>query len=211
MKNKILTISIVFILISFIFINNNIFASEINDNSLIVDGYDMSDAYNYFTVDDAFVIVHSWGTQYYLVVPNSPGYTAYCAISSTNAVLYYNENWNELSGHAYTFYLYNPENLKFEYAWTGNTGDWTLDNGALIFGYASKGVYNQDHTTFFMNPPVAEQQEITTLKPILEKVEMKEPIVTTIVGLAKLLIPLLICLLGFWKAWRLLSKILHKS
>lgn len=58
---------------------------------------------------------------------------------------------------------------------------------------------------FFQRTPV------TVLAPILEKVEMNQQITTTIVGLAVLLIPLLICLIGFWKACRLLSKILHKS
>ena len=69
-------------------------------------------------------------------------------------------------------------------------------------------LYNSDGTVFLQPAPVTEQ---TILTPILEKMEMKEPIITTIVGLAKLLIPLLICLIGFWKAWKLLSKTLYNA
>lgn len=95
-------------------------------------------------------------------------------------------------------------------------------HGGGLFKFGGSGtiitsgvdIYSNNSYTeiFFQKTPVAETEEIQkVLFPILEKVEMKEPIVTTIVGLAKLLIPLLICLLGFWKACRLLSKILHKS
>lgn len=42
-------------------------------------------------------------------------------------------------------------------------------------------------------------------------VEMAKPVMTTIVGLVKLLIPLLIFLVGFWKAWAFLSKTLRQA
>lgn len=69
-------------------------------------------------------------------------------------------------------------------------------------------IRKSDESVFFQQTPVTEQ---TVLTPILEGMEMNQLITTTIIGLAVLLIPLLICLIGFWKAWRLLLKILHKS
>lgn len=150
MKNKIITLSIILLLFSFIFINNSVFAAT-ETKTLIVDGYDMSDVYNYFTVDDAFFIV-DWanqGNEYYLAVPGSSGYTAYCAISAVNSCLYYNENWEALDGHSYQFYKFNLDTLKFDRGWYGHLNDWTLDNGVLYFAYANKGIYNQDHESFF--------------------------------------------------------------
>lgn len=172
MKNKIIILSIILLLFSLVFVNNNVFA-ETATNTLIVDGYDMSDIYNYFTVDDAFFIV-DWanqGNEYYLAVPGASGYRSYCAISAVNSCLYYNENWEALDGHSYSFYKFNTETLKFEYGWYGHLNDWTLDNGCLYFAYSSKGIYNQDHESFFLKAPVTEvPEEIPgTLEEIMNK------------------------------------------
>lgn len=64
--------------------------------------------------------------------------------------------------------------------------------------------YKSDGSVFFQQTPLRKvliQAEVTKNKEVI----------TTIVGLAKSLIPLLICLVGFWKAWRLLSRILFKA
>lgn len=211
MKNKILAISIIFILLSFLFINNSVFATE-TTNTLIVDGHDMSDIYNYFSPDDAFFIyIAPETTSYFFYKPTANGYTSHVSLFSTSneaTVQYYDSSWNYY-GHV-KFYSFDTSTEKFNFAWEGDVnGDHNISNMNIV--YSSKGIYNSDHTTFFMNPPVTEQPETTTLKPILEKVEMKQPIITTIVGLAKLLIPFLVCLIAFWKAWQLLLKILHKS
>lgn len=209
MKNKILTITFLFLFVLLIF-NVNSYAS----NSLIVEEHDMSDIYNHFSTDDAFFIYIAPGTtKYFFYKPTSayPNHTYYNSRFSENTkgtIFYCDSSFNQ--AYKYEFYSYNTSTQKFEYQWTGDIdGGHNISN--MIIVYSSKGIYNADHTTFFINPPVAEQPETTTLKPILEKVEMKEPIMTTIVGLAKLLIPFLICLIGFWKAWQLLLKILHKS
>ena len=100
------------------------------------------------------------------------------------------------NGYAqWTDWFYNSDNagLKVD----------CFNNGLVT---ANRDIRSSDGSIFFQVTPVT-----GTLAPILEKVEMKETITTTIVGLAVLLIPLLICLIGFWKAWKLLSKILHKS
>lgn len=80
--------------------------------------------------------------------------------------------------------------------------------GSEIIMYESSTDIRENGSTSNLFFPAA---PVTVLAPILEEVEMNQPITTTIVGLAKLLIPLLICLIGFWKAWRLLSRMLHKS
>lgn len=65
MKNKILPILCIFILISFIFINNNVFATE--TNTLIVDGYDMSSVYNIYSPEQAFFIFKYGDTEDYYI------------------------------------------------------------------------------------------------------------------------------------------------
>lgn len=113
----------------------------------------------------------------------------------------------QIYGVNFDVYEYNFDTAEFEVAFTSNMDRFSHTIDVIEVVYSSKGIYNNDGTTFFMNPPV--QQGVVAQK--LEEVEMLDPITTTLVGLAKLLIPLLICLLGFWKAWQLLLKILHKS
>lgn len=94
-----------------------------------------------------------------------------------------------------------------------NTGTHGYFNEAI---YYSDDIINTDGTvfvsgmrSFFQSTPAT--TSTTVLATILGKMEMNQQITTTIVGLAVLLIPLLICLIGFWKAWQLLLKMLHKS
>lgn len=61
------------------------------------------------------------------------------------------------------------------------------------------------------SPTETPQEARGTLAPIVGKLEIATPITTTLVGLVKLLIPLLICLVGFWKAWQFLSTLLRKA
>ena len=49
---------------------------------------------------------------------------------------------------------------------------------------------------------------VSILPPIVGEVEMDSPLVTSLASLLPLLIPLLISLIGFWKAWRMFSRIL---
>ena len=59
MKNKILTISIIFILLSFIFINNNVFASS----------YDLNDYKNYISDNNWAIVYSDTTTEFYLLIP----------------------------------------------------------------------------------------------------------------------------------------------
>ena len=63
-------------------------------------------------------------------------------------------------------------------------------------------VYDTEGKVFF---------SVTPLAQVVSKVELTQGITTTIVGLVKLLIPLLIFLVGFWKAWAFLSKTLRQA
>ena len=58
---------------------------------------------------------------------------------------------------------------------------------------------------FFQKTPA-----LTLLNQTLEEVEMNL-VMKEILGLAKYLKPLLICLLSFWKGWKFFSEILHKA
>lgn len=66
-------------------------------------------------------------------------------------------------------------------------------------------IYKEGDTLFFQLPPQ------TILRKVMEVEAKKKEITTTLVGLAKLLIPLLICLIGFLKAWALLLRILRNA
>lgn len=60
---------------------------------------------------------------------------------------------------------------------------------------------------FFQQTPLVELE----LAPVVERINLTTEITTTITGLVGLLIPLLICLIGFWKGWHLLSNLLHRA
>lgn len=197
MKNKILTISIIFILISFTFINN-CFAT--------------SDTYNVIGTNDIkytissnisnFIIADFYGTEYYVLIYSSDDTTTW-KITQLNDTYKTTSIIN--SSGTFNIIKINKSNTDFS---TGSVETWNNKTITIYQDiiYSSNDIYDlAGNGIFFQGAPV------TVLTPILEKMEMKEPIVTTVVGLAKLLIPLLICLVGFWKAWRLLSKILYKS
>lgn len=72
--------------------------------------------------------------------------------------------------------------------------------------HSSVDIYDMSDSNkvVFQGPPVGTLAKVVTLE------EAKE-IPITIVGLAKSLIPLLICLISFWKGWQILSRILHRA
>ena len=209
MKNKILTITVIFILLSFIFINTNVFATE-TTNTLIVDGHDMSDIYNYFSPDDAFFIYIAPGTtSYFFYKPTGNGYTSHVSLFSTKetaTVLYCNSSWNYY-GHV-NFYSFDTSTERFKLAWEGDcNGDHNISNMNIV--YASKGIYNADHETFFMNPPAPPVP--TTLAGVLEATNPTQTFQTMIHGIIPYLIALVVGLVAFWKAWQLLLKELRKA
>jgi hypothetical protein len=85
------------------------------------------------------------------------------------------------------------------YEWFGNA----ITSDTILM--ANGDLYKEDDSLFFQLPPQ------TILRKVMEVEAEKKEITTTLVGLARLLIPFLICLIGFWKAWRLLLRILQKA
>ena len=196
MKNKILIISILFIIITF---------------SLTLSCFAGMD----FTVTDELIEncnSISNGRDYIILTDN---YTCYVLFLPTNVSRVYISNgrlYNYTDGTTNgLFDLYTANNNVLSDGGDGTSYDRI---STFSFWYSTIDIMNgtTGDTVFFQKTPVTEQTtKPTILYPILEKTEMKEPIITTIVGLAKLLIPLLICLIGFWKAWQLLSKTLYKA
>lgn len=222
MKNKILTISIIFILISFIFINNVFaYSEEFEYNSNTYTFYIPDGAYNKIQELD---LVAKENYYYFAAGANSQVYV-YLFPSPVNCFLTKGTNNTDFDFSSFegAYYIVLSESGSINSSLrTISSLQQSSAYGKMAerkFYYSSTvNIYTDSSCTdyFFQQPPeeipeIPEETtpETTTLKLILEKVEMKEPIMTTIVGLAKLLIPLLICLIGFWKAWRLLSKTLY--
>lgn len=201
MKNKILIISIFFLLSSFV-LTTICFAGTTYDLTTI--DYIGEKNYNW-------AVYEGKDGKYYLAVCIESGYQVLTVyednifasmsgrLSNKGGINYY-----ELTANgSINLVCEKPTNAITEYEYSTilySSSDVMVNNGGL----------------FFQQTPVDKQAltlplEEKVLAPIMEKVEMKEPIMITIVGLAKLLIPLLIYLLGFWKAWQVFLKILHKS
>ncbi len=182
-----------------LFLSNNVFAEN---KKLVVDNYDMSDIYNYFAEDEAFFIVKI-GDRYLFYMPINNNYKKYCAIKN-NYISYFNENWFSLEGNNYKFYYFNADTNKFDYAWTGAYDSFKYNAYPVL--YASKGIYNADHKTFFLTPPPPKVEITETLIQEMGKVQVMEKMKTTIVGYLKYLIALVVSVIAFYKGWQFLSK-----
>lgn len=136
-----------FLFIFFIFITTNVKATT---DTLIVDGYDMSDVYTYFSEGESFYIA-KMGSTYRLVVPQNTSYRKY-VVNDGNCIVYANSNWSYLGGNNYKFYNYNTTTKKFVYSWTGAIDAWKAKD--CVVAYANNGVYNKDHKTFYAEPSV---------------------------------------------------------
>ncbi len=136
-----------FLFIFFIFITTRVNAAS---NTLIVDGYDMSDVYTYFNEGESFYIAKI-GSSYRLVVPQNTSYRKY-VVNDGNCIVYANSNFSYLGGNNYKFYNYNSSTKKFVYGWTGAIDAWHSKD--CIVAYSNNGVYNKDHKTFYAEPSV---------------------------------------------------------
>lgn len=193
MKNKILSIFLIVILISFCFINS-VFAVTTNvPESFLNLIYNTED----YKSGNYFLMVTENDTTKYKVyfIPKNDNLKVYCDGSK----IYFNPSVSGVkvygagdTGLGSLIGTYSFSSEKYMH-----------DSSNLFF--AEFDVYTDStYSDFFFDTP-------TVLFQVLEKVEMTQEITTTIVGLAKLLIPLLVCLIGFWKAWQALSKQLHKA
>ena len=199
MKNKILTVFLIVILISFCFIGNSAFASStftFTDrfgNERTVPSFPESDI---ISSSNSFAVVNTGNYKNTLYVATGDGF-------------FYGGGSVFCSTPCYMIYLVNGEYVIQPNTCTANA---RLCSASELC-YFSTGLYADKDKSSVIVEPGGDFVHLAplTLEPILEKVEMTQEITTTIAGLAKLLIPLLVCLVGFWKAWQALSKLLHKA
>lgn len=195
LKNKILVIFML-ILLLLTFGITNCFASTTLINSLNVRDY-------YALVEEYFA---NKGWTIYDYIITSEESKAYIYIYPSETYRCYIEGS-----------LIKTEACKiFAFEDIDNPMSYELVDGRNFVGYtnanciiwSSFDINNSDGTLFFQRTPLSQG----ILAPIMgeAKPKMKE-ITTTLVGLAKLLIPLLVCLIGFLKALQLLSKILRQA
>lgn len=153
MKNKILAISIIFILLSFV-LTNSCFA--VRTGELVVayndKEYDFSEIYGIFNQNEPFVIYRANSGYFYSIKPEDSSYMHHIAID--NGYISYFNSSNQ-KAPSYKFYKRNPDTLLFDYDFTASNSDKNqLSLSTLV--YASQGVYNEDHETFYFEPTVSE-------------------------------------------------------
>lgn len=216
MKNKILAISIIFILLSFIFINNSVFAAS----------YDLSDYENHVGSNAYLIAYDETDKIFYLFVSANSGTKYFIGGSATVEDSKYisygiacSGSYGSWQGNQCNYYVYTFDSSTNTF--TNKTtyypsSQFYFDNNMLIIATNTDYYHWENTTPFFQATPLPSVVYIQplTIAEEMEKMkvqELSQTIVTTIVGLAKYLIPLLICLLGFWKAWKLLSKTLRKA
>ena len=148
-----------------------------------------------------YLIVHNSEYNYYkLIMPKEPEENEYF-------VNYEGEGVMRFSGPSMVYYYYYE-----------NSSNWTsgdkiiggqiisiLNNDDDYIVASSFNIYNTDGTIFFHKAPIK-----ANLSQQMREVEMGATM-TTVVYLIPLLIPLLVCLIGFRKAWAWLSKVLRKA
>ena len=213
MKNKILKISIILILLSFIFVNKNVFGAS----------YDLSDYKNHIGSNSWLIAYDETNNIFYLFVAYGSGKNFIGGIKTIDDVNYLNYGiacsassgsyWAQAQ-YNYTVYTFDSSTSMFTNPKLFTPGSSFLFDSSMLFIASNTDYYYWENgTPFFQATPVPSMVHIATgvVDKALEKVEMTQEITTTIVGLAKYLIPLLICLLGFWKAWQILSHSLHKA
>lgn len=145
---------------------------------------------------------------HYVLLHNNYGYCVYYSLSSDFEKFVFDDSGSQsiLSALGSTGELVvNPYISDYDTGsdkW-GACREWGAVGGVdFTFLKSNCPVYDTEGKVFFAVTPLAQ---------IVSKVELTQEITTTIVGLLKLLIPLLICLLSFWKGWKFFLEILHKA
>lgn len=212
MKNKILIITIIFVLISFLFINNSFAVANYPDVAETVESF--GHLYRKYIViscnnnGEEMILLWVFGCSSESLIENSR-----FEITETGVDIVVSSLDLTANGGSLQYQSYNILDGKWNahgYSYLNNGQTKTLGTGATdgvnlkIYESSHPVYYKGTDTIFSTEPPMI-------LSGIVKEMEMMEPIVTTLLGLLGLLIPLLICLIGFWKVWSLLSRILHKS
>lgn len=207
LKNKYIFILLSVFILSIFLISNVSCAS-----SVVLDGksYDIPDGIEKLVTnigDDGYIIFKNLTTNEFYVVycPDFETKDAYFSIdkNGNEYIVYYtnSENWHRAYyGH------YDTSSSKWVYDgyWGGSAYDGkTYSN--VIFLTSTHTVYKYGSSDIFFQIP-----QTTKLGEIVEKAEMKETL-TQIILILPLILVVVVSLIGFRKAWALLSKILHRA
>lgn len=215
MKNKILTISIIFILLSFIFINN-CFAIQLDNftenyyfflpdtcyNTLItLDEYN-NDNYNFFSVVnngtfEVYFFDKSLNIKFKVTRSDSNNYGQYCItnmddLSNFSCKAYYiGEKSGSINKTSTLNYFAIPNSM-----WNYYTG-----YSKKAYLYTNLEFYSVDNSNdFFFNAPVTE----TTLAQELEKIQVQEMWKTLMKNVVISLLAFVVSYLALRKAWSFL-------
>ena len=208
MNNKIITISIIFILISFCFINT-CFAYTVDTD------YELPET-NLFTE----YITGKDDNGYYIINGSSTVCDRYFVITDGKELVYIFVSDGYFSDDAKTYYMNNRETYNYIYFEYYLDGSFKRQNS--LRNDTSMGVmFNQDYvytsfdckfadgTVFFQAPPVMEQE--TTLAMVLEQNNPMEIFKILMKNVVVSLVVFLVGLVAFLKAWAWLKTQLHKA
>lgn len=216
MKNKILTISIIFILLSFIFINNNVFASvsyTYNNKEIILPDLPFdTEQHPYYILGYCNHYLDGTSSSYLVAYPKGT-YDKYyfLNVSGENCVSYYGNDSGNKSGWTYYYIKYSDDYSSSSYQWT------SAENTSLDYiKFGSKGyiisstfdVYtDSSFTDFFFKAPVTE----ITLAQALEKIQVQEMWKTLMKNVVISLLVFVVSYLALRKAWSFLRTQLKGS
>ena len=198
MKNKILTISIIFILLSFIFINSCFAYSSSNSvQTLFSACTNYLDDHNITYYD--YVVLEKYNAKEYIFI----------FLTNSNYTFKANTSKNYISAN-YNIIFHFDSNEEDLSVFSSNTGSTVYDIFSLSMfypTYSTFDIYNSSNALFFQLTPVPP----STLVEALEISKPKETFQTMMSGIIPYLIALVVGLVAFWKAWQLLLKELRRA
>lgn len=184
--HKLLPVLSILILISFCFINTNVFAANVEftlKQEHLDNAYDIAGVRNFF-------------------IATNPSHVWLFVCEEENATFIVLNNIIKPTSGGVVFYnLQNPSSLEFTYATSNSSAG---DSLAYTYYFSSADILNSDGTVFFQKAPL-------TLAGILEQ---NNPVEIFQIMMKKLVVSLLVCLIGFLslrKGWTFLKTVLHKA
>lgn len=200
MKNKILTISIILILLSSIFISSNVFAAETVDLSCCYDVIPLHENGDQYC---PYFIYLDNGT-YYLVFPQNN--------SCSNIYLYsvYAKTIKTDNGGIH-IYTYNSTNNCFDYLKSKSSNVVEVPDSATFIASNINLYYEREGNCFFTQTPVPLPQKEQTLATVLEETNPMEMWKTLMKNVVVSLVVFLVGLIAFSKAWAWLKTQLSKA
>lgn len=203
MKNKILAISII-LLLSFIFISSNVYASEtgyVSPPDKIIEELESKEYYNNPDYD---YLVYKWNSNYSILFVEKTDTLKFYTYIGNHVYINANEAFN---GYLFTYdssYTLTSSEEVINATWIDRNCGFIDDN----VGVSSMNIYTDNtFTEIFFQAPV---QEIT-LAQELEKIQVAEIWKTLMKNVVVSLVVFLVGLIAFLKAWAWLKNQLHKA